>query len=1089
MRYLLTLFICLLISCEKKVSLFNQVSYLNSKIDFRNDLTENQNFNLVEYLYYYNGGGVSTGDINNDGLVDIYISSNQGSNKLYLNLGGLSFKDITDSSGVGSEGEWKTGVYMVDINGDGFVDIYQTRLGGYKNIAGKNELYINNGDLTFSERASEYGLDFEGFSTHAAFFDYDADGDLDIYLLNHSVHTERSYGSSELRFNKSEKSGDKLFENKLDEGNLKFKDVSEKSGILSSNIGYGLGVSLSDINRDGCDDIYISNDFRENDYLYINNCDGTFSESLEEYIRYTSRFSMGSDISDINNDSYPDIMVLDMLPQDEKVLKNSVGEDSYEIYKMKLGFGFNKQFTKNTLQLNNGNGSFSEISQLLDIHATDWSWSTLLEDFDLDGNNDIYVTNGIVRRPNDLDYISFLSNEKIVGGLVQNPDLDNKDLVDNMPEGKVTNFAFRNESNFKFKDVSKDWGLNYIGFSNGATYDDFDNDGDQELIVNNINDKAILYNNNTKIISENNHLKIKFEGDHFNTQGVGAKVTLWVNGKIFYKENFLNKGFMSSKSSGLNFGLGEIKKVDSLSVLWPSKKTQKLFSINANQIITLQEKNAIIKQNFKNDTKEIFSDLSDKNLINYSHNENLFNDFNRERLIPFMISREGPALAVADIDGDEINDIFIGSPSFQKSELLLGQQNGKFIVSDQKHLSDDYLSEDVDAIFFDVDNDSDLDLYVVSAGYEFSELTNSLKDRLYINDNNNFYRSDKLDQIIQHNSVVRNYDYNQDGYDDLFIGGRVVYDGYGKSPKSYLLENQRDGSFKIDTVFDNLGMITDAQWQDFNGDGLKDLITCGDWNNVNLFYNDGKSLRKDLNFIGNNIYGWWFSMEIADLNNDGRLDVILGNQGNNNKLKPTNSSPIKMYINDFDENSRDENIITYMDNGKEYPLANKDELTKELNYLKRDFLYYKNFSGLEINEIFTDEILEGSKILSVNNFNSMVLINDGINFIKKDLPIISQVSPVRDIQIFDYNKDKIIDILLFGNNSNVSTYFGAFESSYGILLEGKGDGTFNYINQKKSGLKIKGDVTKILSLDKNKSKFVIGKNNDKISIISLDDEK
>ena len=672
-----------------------------------------------------------------------------------------------------------------------------------------------------------------------------------------------------MRFNKSEKSGDKLFENKLDEGNLKFKDVSEKSGILSSNIGYGLGISLSDINRDGCDDIYISNDFRENDYLYINNCDGTFSESLEEYIRYTSRFSMGSDISDINNDSYPDIMVLDMLPQDEKVLKNSVGEDSYEIYKMKLGFGFNKQFTKNTLQLNNGNGYFSEISQLLDIHATDWSWSTLLEDFDLDGNNDIYVTNGIVRRPNDLDYISFLSNEKIVGGLVQNPDLDNNDLVGNMPEGKVTNYAFRNESNFKFKDVSKDWGLNYLGFSNGATYDDFDNDGDQDLIVNNINDKAILYNNNTKTVYENNHLKIKFEGDHFNSQGVGAKVTLWVDSKTFYKENFLNKGFMSSKSSGLNFGLGEIEKVDSLSVMWPSKKIEKLFSINVNQTITLQEKNAVVKQNLKKDTKKIFSDLSDKNLINYSHNENLFNDFNRERLIPFMISREGPALAVADIDGDEINDIFIGSPSFQKSELLLGKENGKFVVSDQKHITDDYLSEDVDAFFFDVDNDSDLDLYVVSAGYEFSELTGSLKDRLYINENNNFYRSDKLDQIIQHNSVVRNYDYNQDGYDDLFIGGRVVYDGYGKSPKSYLLENQRDGSFKIDTVFDNLGMITDAEWQDFNGDGLKDLITCGDWNNVNLFYNDGEYLRRDLNFIGNNIYGWWFSMEIADLNNDG----------------------------------------------------------------------------------------------------------------------------------------------------------------------------------------------------------------------------
>ena len=436
MKYFLFLTFLFLISCEKKEKLFSEISPFQSNIDFSNDLNENDKFNLVEYLYFYNGGGVTTGDINNDGLIDIYISSNQGLNKLYLNKGGFVFEDISKTAGVQSKGEWKTGVSMIDINGDGFLDIYQTRLGGYKNISGKNELYINNGDLTFSERGIEYGLDFEGFSTHAAFFDYDSDGDLDMYLLNHSVHTERSYGNSKLRFNKSEKSGDKLFRNEISEGSLKFIDVSDESGILSSNIGYGLGISISDINRDGCDDIYISNDFRENDYLYINNCDGTFSESLESYINYTSRFSMGNDISDINNDAYPDIMVLDMLPQDEYVLKSSAGEDSYEIYKMKLDFGFNKQFTKNTLQLNNGNSSFSEISQLLGIHATDWSWSTLIEDFDLDGNNDVYVTNGIVKRPNDMDYISFLSNEEISGGLVQNPSLKNIDLLKEMPDGE-----------------------------------------------------------------------------------------------------------------------------------------------------------------------------------------------------------------------------------------------------------------------------------------------------------------------------------------------------------------------------------------------------------------------------------------------------------------------------------------------------------------------------------------------------------------------------------------------------------------------------------------------------------------------------
>ncbi len=1089
MKHFLILFFLFLISCKKKEKLFSEISPLKSNIEFRNDLNENDKFNLVEYLYFYNGGGVTTGDINNDGLIDIYISSNQSLNKLYLNKGGFIFEDISKTAGVQSKGEWKTGVSMIDINGDGLLDIYQTRLGGYKNISGKNELYINNGDLTFSEKAIEYGLDFEGFSTHAAFFDYDSDGDLDMYLLNHSVHTERSYGNSNLRFNKSEKSGDKLFRNEISEGSLKFVDVSDRSGILSSNIGYGLGISISDINRDGCDDIYISNDFRENDYLYINNCDGTFSESLESYINYTSRFSMGNDISDINNDAYPDIMVLDMLPQDEYVLKSSAGEDSYEIYKMKLDFGFNKQFTKNTLQLNNGNNSFSEISQMLGIHATDWSWSTLIEDFDLDGNNDVYVTNGIVKRPNDMDYISFLSNEEISGGLVQNPGLKNIDLLKKMPDGKVSNYAFKNLSGFSFLDVSKDWGLDFEGYSNGATYDDFDNDGDNDLIVNNINDMAILYKNNSKNIITN-HIKLTFNGENFNVFGVGSKVTIWSDGKSFYKENFLNKGFMSSRSSGLVFGLDKSKLIDSIQVVWPSKKSQKLYNVASNQTIELYENEAILQdQDSKINFKTVFNDLSDKNLLDYNHNENLFNDFNRERLIPYMISREGPAIAIADINGDNINDVFIGSPSFQKSEIFIGNKNEEFTLSDQKDLYKDYISEDVDALFFDIDNDEDLDLYVVSGGNEFSKITNSLKDRLYINDDGYFKKQENLTQIIQNNSVVINYDYNLDGYEDLFVGGRVISNNFGESPKSYLLLNQKNGTFKMDKIFNDLGMITDAKWEDFNGDGIKDLVTCGDWNNINLFYNDGNNLVKDSSFIGNDLFGWWFSIETGDFNNDGMMDLIIGNIGNNNKLKPSKNNYVRMYINDFDDNSIKENIITYMLNGKEYPLANKDELTKELNYLKRDFFYYKDFAGLEIDEIFSDKILSESEILFVNDFNSKVLINKGSEFEQINLPLMSQIAPVRDIQILDYNKDDIEDILLVGNNSNVSTYFGSFESSYGALLEGNGDGTFNYINQKNSGLKLRGDMTKVLPLDKNKSKFVIGINNDKISIIGLDNEK
>ena len=644
-------------SCNNSSSLFEKLSYSETNINFRNDLKENDLFNLIEYLYFYNGGGVATGDVNNDGLIDIYFSSNQGSNKLYLNKGNFQFKDITYDAGVESINEWKTGVTLVDVNGDGFIDIYQNRLGGYKDIQGRNQLFINNGDLTFTEKARDYGIDFEGFSTHSAFFDYDGDGDLDLYLLNHSVHTERSYGNYKLRFERSEKSGDKLFRNDIDKGLTYFTDVSEESGILSSNIGYGLGVAVSDINRDGCDDIYISNDFRENDYIYVNNCDGTFTESLENFLNHTSRFSMGNDIGDINNDQYPDIFVLDMLPDDEETLKRSAGEDSYEIYEMKLGFGFNKQFSRNTLQLNNKNNSFSEISQLSNIHATDWSWSTLIEDFDLDSRNDIHITNGIVKRPNDMDYINFISNENLGGGLSQNPNLNNKQLLDQMPDGKVRNYAYRNLGDLDFEDVSEEWGLNYLGYSNGSTYDDFDNDGDFDLVVNNINDNSILYRNKANESRIGNFLKINFNGSNNNLFGIGAKVLLWDKNKSVYKENFLNRGFMSSKSSGLIFGLGNSKSVDSLMVIWPSRKTQKIYNIDANTVLTLIEKDA--ENDYENLKEEnIIFKTKKNNGIKFTHKENIFNDFNRERLLPFMISREGPAIAVSDINSDGNNDIF-----------------------------------------------------------------------------------------------------------------------------------------------------------------------------------------------------------------------------------------------------------------------------------------------------------------------------------------------------------------------------------------------------------------------------------------------
>ncbi|HBE43540.1 MAG TPA: hypothetical protein DDW27_20550 [Bacteroidales bacterium] len=1074
---------------EEEPELFTMLSPSETNVDFANQLNENEQFNMVKYLYFNNGAGVAAGDINNDGLVDLYFTSNQNPNKLFLNKGNFKFEDITEKAGVAGKGDWKTGVTMADVNGDGFLDIYVCQVGNYKGMRGKNQLFINRGDLTFKDESHEYGLDFEGYSVQAAFFDYDMDGDLDMYLLNHSVHTSRSYGDVSLRFHHDSLAGDRLYRNDELKGKQFFRDVTGQAGIYNSQIGYGLGVNILDINNDGYPDIYISNDFHENDYLYINNGNGTFTNRMEEFIRHTTKSSMGNDAGDFNNDGLIDLVVLDMIPEEEIIRKQAAGDDDYELFSLKVKYGFGHQYVRNMLQLNLGGGMFSEIGLLAGIYSTDWSWSPLLCDVDNDGWKDLHITNGIYRRANELNYIRFMERNNFFKG-VSEFDVPDSIIYKKMSLYPYYNYIYRNNHDLTFTNMSAAWGFNTRSYSNGASYADLDNDGDLDLIVNNINDHAFIYRNNSETLLKNHFLSVALKGKNMNKRGIGTRVTIYSGGQIQIAEQFPTRGFSSVVSDILHFGLGQNDIIDSLIVRWPDLSEQIIKNIPADKVITLEIENAEKprRKNYHNgqDTR-LFLQTSVPGL-EYRHMENIIVDFHREQLIPHSLFNEGPALEVGDLNGDGLEDLFVGGAKGQESGIFIQQADGSFKLLDLPVLKKDINTEDVDAAIFDADGDGDNDIYIVRGGNDVSIGTPLLDDKLLINNGNEFFREcekGSLPYTANNGSCVRPCDFDNDGDMDLFVGSRSIPGAYGLSPNQLLLENTGNGRFMDVTDskmkgLKKIGMITDACWMDYDLDGDYDLIVAGEWTKIYVLRND-KGVFKDVSRSAGleETSGWWNCISSADIDRDGDPDIIAGNLGLNSRLKASIKEPVEMYINDFDNNGILDHIICSYRNGMSYPYAYLDEMIQQMPYLEKKYPEYSDFAGKSAREIFGRKILNRSIYKSAAIFESCIFLNNGngtFNIVK--LPIEAQFSPVRDILIQDYNQDGKTDIVLVGNDYTVRPSMGRYDASYGWCLLADQDKGYKPLMPVQSGLIVNGDARKILPINISGKNYLVAAIND-----------